>query len=182
MQKKNHDYVDNLEVNQFVELLTSHQSRIQSYILSLVPNFNDAEDIMQETSKMMWNKFKEFEIGTNFMAWSMKIAFYRVMEYRRNNKKNQVIHFDHDLINEINQAAQLRQDRSLDHLNFLQNCVKKLPRKDRQLLIWRYDQNLAIKEIAGRLDHSVQSVYQKLARIYDMLLMCVQRTSVQEGL
>lgn len=182
MQKKDRDYVDNVSVNQFVELLTAHQSRIQSYILSLVPNFNDAEDIMQETSKMMWNKFQEFEIGSNFMAWSMKIAFYRVMEHRRKSKKLQIVKFNHELIYEINQAAQLRQDRSLDHLNFLENCVKKLPTKDRQLLIWKYDQNLAVKDIADRLDRSVQSVYQKLAKIYDLLLVCVQRTSIQEGL
>lgn len=174
------DYVNNLKVNQFVELLTSHQSRIHSYILALVPNFNDADDIMQETSKMMWNRFQDFEIGTDFLAWGMKIAHYRILEYRRNRNRNRMIRFNEDVVLVLEKDIQCRQDRSLEYMANLRDCVCKLSGKDRDLVTLRYDHNLKVKEIARRLGRSVQSVYQNLARVHDLLLACVQRKTIQE--
>ncbi len=175
-----HDYVNNLKVNQFVELLTSHQSRIHSYVLSLVPNFSDADDIMQETSKMMWNRFQDFEIGTDFLAWGMKIAYYRVLEYRRNHKRNKMIRFSDEMVQALENDARSRQDRSREYITSLRDCIRKLSGKDKDLVTLRYDHNLKVKEIARRLGRSVQSVYQNLARVHDLLLSCVQRSTAQE--
>ena len=171
------DYVNNLKVNQFVELLTSHQSRIHSYVLALAPNFNDADDIMQETSKMMWNKFHEFEIGTDFLAWGRRIAYYRVLEYRRKRSRNKTIRFSDEVVQVLEADSRVHQDRSREYMTSLQDCVGKLPGKDRDLVSLRYDHNLKVKEIARRLGRSVQSVYQNLARVHELLLACVQRAN-----
>ena len=177
-----HDYVNNLKVSQFVELLTSHQSRIHSYILGLVPHFNDADDIMQETSKMMWNKFHEFEIGTDFLAWGMKIAYYRVLEYRRKRNKNKTIRFSDEMMQVLEMDSRTRQDRTREYMTSLKDCVHRLPGKDKDLVSLRYDHNLKVKDIARRLGRSVQSVYQNLARIHGLLLSCVQRNTALEEL
>ena len=59
---------ENVKIEAFVSLFASHQARIYSFILSRIPNFSEADDVMQETSKMMWIKFDEFERGTDFVA------------------------------------------------------------------------------------------------------------------
>ena len=61
----------------------SNEVRIFSHILKLVPNLADAEDIMQETAGIMWRKFDQFREDTNFVAWAIEIAHYRVLDYRR---------------------------------------------------------------------------------------------------
>ena len=53
-----------------IELFSSNYNRIKSFIFSLVPNTSDADDVMQETSRIIWEKFEEFEVGTNFLAWA----------------------------------------------------------------------------------------------------------------
>ncbi len=53
----------------FMRLLLANQQRIYGLILALVPNWNDADDIMQETSAVMWAKFDDYEAGTDFAAW-----------------------------------------------------------------------------------------------------------------
>lgn len=35
---------------EFVRLLTQHQRRVYAYILGIVPNWNDADEILQETN------------------------------------------------------------------------------------------------------------------------------------
>ncbi len=52
---------NNKKTKIFLSLLMANQRRINSYILSVVPNFSDADDIMQETISVMWRKFDRFE-------------------------------------------------------------------------------------------------------------------------
>ena len=55
---------------QLVALLTQHQRRIFSYIYTLVPDRTDAEDLLQEASLIICEKFDDFEVGTDFVAWA----------------------------------------------------------------------------------------------------------------
>ena len=57
-------------------LMTRHQRQIFSYIYTLVPNRPDAEDLLQETSLVICEKFREFEVGTDFVAWACQIAYW----------------------------------------------------------------------------------------------------------
>src|SRR2546430_12593207 len=59
-------------------LMTRHQRQIFSYIYVLVPNRSDAEDLLQETSLVICEKFHEFREGTDFVAWACQIAYWRV--------------------------------------------------------------------------------------------------------
>src|SRR4051812_24461539 len=58
-------------------LMTRHQRQVFSYIYALVPNRYDAEDLLQETSLVICEKFDEFEEGTDFVAWACQIAYWR---------------------------------------------------------------------------------------------------------
>src|SRR4051794_41905793 len=58
-------------------LMTRHQRQIFSYIYVLVHNRSDAEDLLQETSLVICEKFNEFKEGTDFVAWACQIAYWR---------------------------------------------------------------------------------------------------------
>ena len=170
----------NLAMQKFVELLTTHQSRIYAYILSLVPNFVEAEDIMQDTSRMMWSRFEEFEVGTNFLAWGMKIAYFRVLDYRKRHRRNLSLNFTGDVLLKIESDARSHQDRSREYLMHLKHCLRKLTRKDKRIIAMRYEQNLKVKEMAVHFGNSVQSIYQNLNRIHAVLYACVRRSAALE--
>ncbi|MHC5160788.1 MAG: sigma factor, partial [Planctomycetota bacterium] len=87
------------KTEEFLSLLMSNQRRINSYVLSLVPNMNDADDIMQETITVLWRKFDEFQVGTNFASWGMKVAFYCVLDFRKKKAKDKLV-FSDDLLNQ----------------------------------------------------------------------------------
>ena len=44
-------------VDLFVRLLARYQGQIYAYILSIVGNYNDSDDIFQETSSKLWEMF-----------------------------------------------------------------------------------------------------------------------------
>ena len=78
---------DNLESKKFVSLLVPNQRRIQAFILMLVPNISDADDIYQETLTEMWNKFSTFQEGTDFVAWAITIVQFHLKQYNQRSIK-----------------------------------------------------------------------------------------------
>ena len=54
---------------EFVRLLNGTHAMLLRYVLSLVANRHDAEDVLQRASVVMWKRFGTFESGTDFVAW-----------------------------------------------------------------------------------------------------------------
>lgn len=171
---------DNSKVELFVELLTAHQVRIRKFVLSLVPNFADADDIMQETSRTMWSKFDSFVVGTDFLAWSFKIAHFRVLEFRKNKKRG--VFFDSQLLEELSQEASQRPDNQNTILPHLHHCISRLAASDQEILKLKYEGNLKIKDISSRIGKSCHALYKQVAKIHEWLMVCVKHALVSEDI
>jgi RNA polymerase sigma-70 factor (ECF subfamily) len=65
----------------FFRLFMENQKRIYTYVLMLVPNNSDADDIMQDTATALWQQFERFEPGTNFAPWAVRVAHYPVLQF-----------------------------------------------------------------------------------------------------
>jgi len=57
-------------VKDFMRLFTSNEPRLRAFAMSLIPNWADAEDVMQQANLVLWSKFEQFELGTDFYAWA----------------------------------------------------------------------------------------------------------------
>ena len=68
---------------EFVRLYTASSRRIYTYILTLLPNRTDAEDVFQDVSVLLWEKFPEFTPGTQFSAWACRIAYFKALSFGR---------------------------------------------------------------------------------------------------
>ena len=55
------DTVEKTDPREFIRLLMENERRIYAYILTLLGNGADAEDVLQETSIILWDKFAEFQ-------------------------------------------------------------------------------------------------------------------------
>src|ERR1022692_4743944 len=78
---------DRVRADEFIQLFTGHESRLRAYVLSLVPRWSDAEEIVQQCSVILWKKFDHFQSGTNFFAWACQIARLEVKDYRKKQKR-----------------------------------------------------------------------------------------------
>src|SRR6266481_4610875 len=86
-------------------LMTQHQRRIFAYIYTLVPNRYDAEDLLQETSLVICEKFDQFEPGTDFVAWACQIAYWRIRYSRQKFARCKVV-FDQEVLDAVAQTAE----------------------------------------------------------------------------
>lgn len=165
----------------FLQLLTNHNKSIYAYIFSLVPNYFDADDIMQDTVTYMYREFDKFEPGTSFLAWAIQIARYRVLSYLKRSKDRQIKFND-----EIPDLIEAESRGVLKEINFrleaLQHCRQKLASRDKQLIQMKYVEEAETRSIAERSGNSIHSVYRSIARIHEMLLKCIRRRLVEMGI
>jgi RNA polymerase sigma-70 factor (ECF subfamily) len=169
------------KINEFLRLIMANQRPIYAFILSMLPNRDDAEDIFQETVLVMWSKFDSFERGTSFAAWGTTVARYKILQAHRRNVRH-----NFRLSQAAIQSVQNHSDNFVQHIErrmkALRKCVRKLNNRDYELIQMRYEHELSIKTIAERLNRSVQSIYKRMARINDSLIRCIRRTLSTEEL
>lgn len=158
----------------FVELLTPNYYKIHSFILMLVPNKTDAEDILQSAITYMWEHFNDFEPGTNFLSWAFTVSKYQVLTYRK-KKQRSIIHFSEEairLIESENQRLSHEIDVRLDTLN---ECMKKLHSRDLTFIKKRFESKTTVIDLASKFQISVNVAYKRLARIKSLLLKCIHK-------
>ena len=165
----------NIGGQEFIKLFLHNQNRIYRFIFTLVPKHSDANDIMQETVLVMWSKFDEYQKGTNFYAWAVRIARNKVMQYRDLYKRKQML-FSPEAIAQIVSVNQSVMTDLDDRMKIMQNCLKKLKEQDRHFLELRYEQNMQIKNIALTVGRSIQGMYKTMGRIHYLLKQCINRT------
>jgi RNA polymerase sigma-70 factor (ECF subfamily) len=172
--------VSSESVDAFVRLLSQNQRRIFLYVMSLVPNWNDAEEIIQETNLVLWREFARFELGTNFTAWACKVALHQVLAWRKRVKRNR-LEFSPAFLEAVADEASTAADQLEERSQCLARCIERLPAERRQMLRMRYSDGLAIEAIARQVERTEEAVYRALSRIRRELHDCVTRARLLEG-
>jgi len=171
---------DSSKTNEFLRLLMASQRRIYAFILTMVPNHGDAEDLFQETVLLMWSKFDSFTPGTSFTAWGCTIARYQILSVRKRHATRGIL---------FSQAAaellHTESDRFLEQtdvrMQALRHCIGKLGPQDYELIRLRYRDEVTIQSMAQQMGRSVQGIYKRIVRIHEALLRCVRKALSEEG-
>jgi len=161
---------------EFVRLLTRYSSQIYGFILMLSVNRTDAEDVFQETSVVLWEKFNSYQPGTDFRAWACRIAFFKVQSHRRTSGRLRTLT---DSAFEAIAADALAMVEVNDvRGEALAECLDKLSDRDRRLLDHKYFGKMTTAQLAEQMSQSTHSIYRSLTRIHSQLLNCMQRSLI----
>ena len=163
----------------FFHQYINNQKRIYAYILMLVPNVTDADDILQQVSSFMWERFDSFTPGTNFGAWAVKISRNVIFNHYKRKCRAKVIFSDNMLELFADKAAETV-DHIDERMSLLHKCLNELQSTDRKLIKIRYEEGLKIKDIAEQIDRPVGGLYKAINRIHNSLLMCIRRKMITQ--
>jgi RNA polymerase sigma-70 factor, ECF subfamily len=164
---------------QFVRLITRYERLVYGYILGMVPNWADADEILQETNIRLWEEFEKFVPGTNFAAWAIRVAHFQVLTWRKQTDRRRLV-FGHDVIEAIAEEPSWADDSFESRQQALVACVGELPARSRDLLRQCYAQGGTIKDVAARSNRSAGSVYKALERIRELLHSCIEHKLAEE--
>jgi RNA polymerase sigma-70 factor (ECF subfamily) len=168
-------------MSEFVELYSRYYARLQYYLMALLPSANDAADVLQESSLVLWKKFGTYESGTNFYAWACKIARLQALKFRNRAGRSARI-LDDAILEMISQEAVHDEVDPLASLEALAYCLDRLSERNRSLIRRRYQPNISVRELAGEVGCSANALSKLLGKIRRVLLDCVERRLSSEKL
>ena len=167
--------------NEFVSELVKNERRLYAFILSIVPNWNDADEIYQETILRLWEGFDRFEPESSFAAWAIRTAHFQILTWRKKVSRNKLV-FGRQVVDMIVDAhAQTQRDTDDLRHTALNICIQKLSDGNRELLRQCYAEDAKIRTVAERLNRSLESVYKALQRIRLSLHKCINEQVAAEG-
>jgi RNA polymerase sigma-70 factor (ECF subfamily) len=165
------------KLNAFMTLFLREQRRLYQFVVTLLANTVDADDVFQETSLAIWSAFDEYKPGTDFYSWAKQIAYHRALRHWRQNRRS-LQYLAPDVLELI--AGGASADGVEPSADALVDCVKSLSVSDRHLIQRCYIDNASGQEMAEELQRPVNSVYKSLGRIRRALMACVQCAIAQQ--
>jgi RNA polymerase sigma-70 factor (ECF subfamily) len=164
----------------FLRLFLQNERRLYAYILTLLPNRADADDVLQEASLVLWDKLDERHPPDDFAAWACRIAYFKVLDFCKKKQRSRVC-FSQTMLERVAETA-VEQAGSLqldERREALIHCLEKLRRRDRDLLAFRFAEGATTQSTAAQVGRSVDAVYKALAKIRQGLFDCVTRKLAQ---
>lgn len=156
----------------FARAYIDYQGRLYGYITTLLPNRDDAEDVLQRTSLILWQKWDQYDELRGFLPWARGVALNEVRNFlRRHERRN--VHLSEPVVEML--AAELEDDRTEERWAALSKCLEKLQQKQRELVEQCYLGSDGAGAVAASLQTTRAAVYMRLHRVRKILVECVNR-------
>src|SRR5437773_3560941 len=162
----------------FLKLFLKAQPAVRSYLLSLLRNAVDADDVSQEVSLVLWERFGDYDDRYPFLSWAFGIARNHVARWRRSRSKTRVW-LPPEIEEKLAVTAAEIEDELAPQRKALQACLEKLGPQARELLALRYEQQMSLQEIAARRKMSLNAVNKALGKIRALLADCTRQARME---
>lgn len=139
-----------------------------------------AQEVLQETWVAALKSYHTFHHKSSYFTWLCKIALNKLADYYRGqvNRRSKIVVPTIEKFNQIvDPQLSLEEKVSLDELKARVNqCLNLLPPQYRQLLQFKYYEQLTSRQIQVKLDLSARSLEGKLYRAIKLLAKLYAQT------
>ena len=165
---------DLAKYQEFSDQLREHYSVIYGFILSLVHNPDDADDVFQQTALTLWQKYDDFRLDGSFRAWACGVARFSVLTFMRAKRRDRV-QFNEEAVELLTQwQAEADEGQQTARQEALRFCMEKLNAAQRDMLRRYYEQRENARQIAESVGRTAHSVHSSLKHIRTKLYECIQ--------
>ncbi len=162
----------------FEKLLASHRRQIHAYLISLVGNPTDAEDLLQSSMVVLWEKRDQFELGTNFSAWAKRVALFHAKNHlRKIARRGDQPLMDEHLAGIVSERFDEREAEFARNRKALQSCMAKLPERQRIAIEGKFLEGHSAETTAKALGVTPNALAQIIYRAKDNLIKCMKSES-----
>jgi RNA polymerase sigma-70 factor (ECF subfamily) len=164
-----------LDPLEFERLCTENRRAVLSYAYNCSRDWDAAEDIVQETLTIAFEKRDQYFPEANFGGWLISIArnvWFRERDRRR--LRTPATSFIDDNAAYLFDEAAYQDSAWAEESRALQGCLKKLNATDQELIRAHFSEHKKYAEIAEARERTVSWVKVRMHRARIALLDCVR--------
>jgi RNA polymerase sigma-70 factor (ECF subfamily) len=166
--------------HRFLRAFTGQEPAIRAYVRRLLPSRADADDVMQEVSVVLWEKFASFQIDGDFRAWAFGVARYEVLAWLRDKGRDKLV-LDEAVVTQLADESAEREPQLERQREALESCMQKVAPDQRDLLMQAYQPQARMQKVAQSSGRTITGFYQWLHRMRRTLMDCIRRALAQEA-
>lgn len=161
---------------QFIRLITEHQTELAAYIRSIMPMVAGKKDVLQETNIVLWEKRSDLQDVSGFTSWAYRVAYFQTLAHLKKRKRQKTVYLEPDVLDQIATEHSFlgATENDLNTVDALDLCLSKLNPEDHQLIDFHYQQHGGLKEYAQQIKTSLGRVKHALIRIRGNLKTCIE--------
>jgi len=165
------------DLNALSELIARYQNRLYRYLLHMVRQPAEAEDLFQQTWLKVVEKVRSFDVTRNFDAWLFTLARNLAIDHLRRIRPQSL---DESLANSWHAESVAGRLSTKDHTPLdhalaaerrteISEAMAALPLTYREVLTLRFEDEMKIEEIAQVTAVPVSTVKSRLRRSLEQL-------------
>jgi len=166
------------------ELIERFQNAVRSRALSVVKDYQAAEDIAQDALIKAIGQLHTLEDPNRFAGWLMTIVQHTALDYVRAQRDGVSLETMKDQGYEAPRDTRGLQIEKIevqeDNLRVLE-ALKGLRADYREIIELKHIEGLSYREISGKLGMSVSAVGEKLSRVRGILKRAIEKKKVPKG-
>jgi RNA polymerase sigma-70 factor (ECF subfamily) len=164
----------------FLRLFVKHEEALRSYARVLLPTWESVDEVMQESSVVMWKKLMQLDAAENFLPWAKVIVRFEAMRLRRDHARDRHVFGDDILELLANEAMEVPEDRWEQERKSLKNCLEQLAPHHRELVLAPYSGEGRVTRFSEETGRTINSLYKLLGRLREKLALCVKQKIIDE--
>lgn len=168
------------KTRQATRLWTLAQPVVSAFVSSVVRDFRDRDDVLQEIAVAAIESFDRYDPQRPFVPWVMGLARNQVGRYLRQRRRDRLV-FDDETVQFLADAFTEVPHEQTRKLDALSECLKLVKGRPRQLLQLRYRDDIKPASIAEQVGMSPNGVAKALQRVREQLRDCVDRKASTGG-
>lgn len=161
-----------------LQQITSAQSALYAFILTLMGGQDGAADVLQETNVKICRELHRYDASRPFLPWAMTLAKFEVMAWRTRQQRSRLV-LDNDVA-ELMAAEEESNFGAERELRALESCLEAMPERQRVLLRDRYEKRETVRTIAKRRSQPENALAALLYRLRKSLQDCITTKLAQE--
>jgi len=166
---------------EFTELLQPNLLSLNRFVVGMVGNRFEAEDIVQETVAKAFMHFADFRGESKFKTWLLSIALNEVGTKRRKDCRSRVSYFDFDQLESLAAATATSNDspfhqyQEKETARRVRKAIVSLHPTYKEMILLRAIDGLNFAETARKLSISVTAAKARYYRALDRLAQTLRR-------
>jgi RNA polymerase sigma-70 factor, ECF subfamily len=165
----------------YLRLFLSSEREVFRYVATLVPTPAEAEEIVQQTAVLLWEKFDAYDPEKPFTPWACRFALNVARQWIARRQRWKAL-LDGDLASELLRRREELLPEMESRLQLLESCIGKLPDRQRTMLERYYFRRSTVERIATEFRSSIEAIYKTLQRIRRSLRVCIETSQLKEDL
>ncbi len=160
-----HLYLQSQNSSYFTLLYRRYAPKVYGKCISILKDQTEAQDAVQDIFVKVMLNLSGFNEKSQFSTWVYSITFNYCMDVVRKRKKNKLLFSD-----DIERAPDVAEEEIPDSyfldlsLPQLKEILDELPEGDRMVILYKYQDDMSIKDIAEIIDKTESATKMKIKR------------------